>query len=492
MRCPNCGHELENGSGFCENCGMILSLDNTGRESVQSTPTQRRKIKPNFDDDFVEYLEVSEADEMPKKAVQSEPYSYEDEQSESEETLESGEEADYSEPDDEEDRDDDTVYAQNEYYNLDRSHINSDDESAAKESEQDSIEYAFSGVGEEDEDSEYNDEDEDIRDMYVKKSKSKKGFAAVISLVVVLAVVIAVGVTVIKGNFKPAVSPGASSDSSSTKAVDAVEPTTEKTTLTEETTEEKTTEDKTTEEKTTKEEVTTKRQDDTTRELTTARPTQPSSTGSTTEPSTARPSAPQSSTTVPHTTAAITTPSTSAPAETPEKYTIANIQSKKPSKYLSSSYRAYISAHGCHMRSGPGTSYEHILYFSEGDAIKVLAKENGFLYVYAERYGVYGWVSSSLTATKTQQTEATTAAVAEKTRVISPDKTYKTPTTKKVTAAEGLKLRFGPGTDYDALRLIAKDMSVTVKGYSSTASGWVYVTVPSYGVSGWVSSAYIK
>ena len=28
MKCPNCGHELEPGSGFCENCGMITSLEN--------------------------------------------------------------------------------------------------------------------------------------------------------------------------------------------------------------------------------------------------------------------------------------------------------------------------------------------------------------------------------------------------------------------------------------------------------------------------------
>lgn len=489
MRCPNCGHELEKGSGFCESCGMILSLDNTGRETTQGTQSNRRKIKPNFDDDFVEYLEFGEDDNVPKKVNESERYSYEDEQGESEETADEDAEADYSESEDEEDREEDSVYAENEYYNLSRSHIDRDDEASADEEKSDRTDNTFSEILEDDEDEELDEEDDD-RDMYVKRTNTKKTVAAVASLAVILIVVIAVGVTIIKGNFKPAVAPGASTESSDTQANNAVEPTMGKTDPTESTTEEKTTQEttqeKTTQQKTTKEETTTKAQastQSTTQSSTTARAVIPGTTS------------PQTSTTAPHTTAASTTaPSTTKVAETPEKYTIADIQSKKPSKYLSSPYRTQITSHGCHMRSGPGTSYDHVLYFSQGDTVKVLAKENGFLYVYAERYGVYGWVSSSLTGSSNNEpTEKTTESTSSApTRVISPDKTYKNPETKKATAAEGLKLRFGPGTEYDALRLIAKDTSVVVKGYSTKSSGWVYVTVPSYGVSGWVSSAYIK
>lgn len=493
MRCPNCGHELANGSGFCENCGMILSLDNTGRESAQSKPTQRRKIKPNFNDDFIEYLDSGEEQEFPERKVKSEPYTFEQEPNDGEDVPGGDEEADYSQSQDEESREEDTVYAENEYYNLDRSHINSDDESSVVKNEKDSIEQAFSDIDDDaDEDVDYADDYDDVRDMYVKRSKNKRGIAVVFALVIVLVAVVAVGVTIVRGNIKPAVAPESSSASPtsdnavlpSTQTTDPKQETSEKQTLdeltTEETTEEKTTkenttDEKTTGEKTTKEEITTKKA--------------PSTTASQTSPTAAGTTAPH--TTVPHTTAAPTAPSTQAPSESPEKYTIANLEPKKPAKYLASSYRTKITDDGCHMRSGPGTSYDHILYFSYGDSIKVLAKENGFLYVYSERYGVYGWVSSSLTAAKpdNKPTESTTTAP---TRVLSPDKTYKNPETKKATAPEGLKLRFGPGTQYDALRLIAKDMSVVVKGYSTKVSGWVYVTVPAYGVSGWVSSAYLK
>ena len=118
----------------------------------------------------------------------------------------------------------------------------------------------------------------------------------------------------------------------------------------------------------------------------------------------------------------------------------------------------------------------------------MLARENGFLYVRSNRYSVYGWVSEKYVAK--ERVEAQTQVTVP--NLVKPDKTYGTETVKYVTAAEGLRLRKGPGSNYDVIRVIRKGYPVKVKGYSSKASGWVYVTDTTHGVSGWVSSAYIK
>ena len=73
MKCPNCGHELEAGSGFCENCGMITSLENEDaavssngnndsfREVYSGTPDNADPVK---DDES-----LSQNGENPEKAA---------------------------------------------------------------------------------------------------------------------------------------------------------------------------------------------------------------------------------------------------------------------------------------------------------------------------------------------------------------------------------------------------------------------------------------
>ena len=39
MKCNNCGSELKPGAGFCENCGMIISIDGVADDAEK----ERRK-----------------------------------------------------------------------------------------------------------------------------------------------------------------------------------------------------------------------------------------------------------------------------------------------------------------------------------------------------------------------------------------------------------------------------------------------------------------
>ena len=55
-----------------------------------------------------------------------------------------------------------------------------------------------------------------------------------------------------------------------------------------------------------------------------------------------------------------------------------------------------------------------------------------------------------------------------------------------------LNIRKGPATTYESVQIIATGYPVKVLGSKSGVSGWVYVTDLTYGVSGWVSTAYLR
>ena len=180
-------------------------------------------------------------------------------------------------------------------------------------------------------------------------------------------------------------------------------------------------------------------------------------------------------------------PTTNRPATT-AKYGITDAKVKAPSKYLSSPFTAYVTTNGVILRANPDSSAERVLYLSVGADLKVLAEENGFYYVRSNRYGVYGWVSKSYASASRPEAQTTVTVP----NLVKPDKAYATATVKYVTSTEGLRLRKGPGSNYDVIRVIRSGYPVKVTGYSSKVSGWVYVTDTTHGVSGWVASAYIK
>ena len=115
----------------------------------------------------------------------------------------------------------------------------------------------------------------------------------------------------------------------------------------------------------------------------------------------------------------------------------------------------------------------------------MLAKENGFLYVYSNRYGVYGWVSASYIS-DSRPVESTSKL---HTGTVQPDVKSEA---KVMHTTYSLNIRKGPATTYDSVQIIATGYPVKVLGSKSGVSGWVYVTDLTYGVSGWVSTAYLK
>lgn len=515
MKCPNCGHELEGGSGFCEYCGMIISLDEEPIKEKESS-SAKRNIKPNFDDDFVEYLENDNRDvgtdeydevyELDDDAVYN-PLEGESVYDHFEQSSDMGFQQAQAEE----------AYAENEYYGTDGADIDKEDElqpeQEYEEEPEDSYTFEDKAISSEEEedlndeptsDDEEGGEDDDeflSRGIKVEKSRKKGTAGAFVAMALILVVVVIGGSFAIKKaspitKKRPVNGPSGSITVYTGTGTSTTENLSEATTKSPEIT-------------TKKPKETTEKVTDNTTEKTTKKPNESTSatretgtsatTATTAKPSTTTPSNSKPSTTTPHTTAPrATDPSTSKTTEVPEnadKYTIADVAITKPKKYLSKPYDAKINSDGCHLRSGSSTSTNHVLYCSYNNTVRVLAQENGFLYIYYPRFGVYGWISSELVTvsdstqtTKPKTTQSTTITP----RNIEPDKTYSKEQTKTVSDAEGLNLRHGPGTDYPASRLLVDKTSVVLKGYSSTAPGWVYVYVPSYGVSGWVSSAYLK
>ncbi|MBQ4267947.1 MAG: SH3 domain-containing protein [Clostridia bacterium] len=342
------------------------------------------------------------------------------------------------------------------------------------------------------EDEEYEEEEyEDItptQDDKPVKKKSGKGLAVAAAIFIIC--VICAGAYALK-DYIPVVAPtDGTSENESTVA--STEETTEEES-TEETTEEETTEEETSEETTEPEETTTEEAVTTepssenevvpTTKPTTTKPTTTKPT--TTRPTTTRPTTTKPTTTRPTTTRPTTTkPTTTKPGTTKDPYGINDVEVKKPSNYVKS-YTGYVTAEGLNMRAKPTTSSDRVLYLSKGADVKVLAKENGFLYVYSNRYGVSGWVSAAYISTS-RPTETTSKLY---TGTVQPD--VKT-AAKTMHTTYSLNIRKGPSTSYPSVQIIATGYPVKVLGSKSGVSGWVYVTDLTYGISGWVSTAYLK
>lgn len=537
MKCSNCGHEIENGSGFCENCGMILSLD--GDSSYNENELMQDVYSSvSFEDDnseFESYFENEEDEnfqdtlqteeiEMPREleADETEQIAYVEAYDENGESIANGYNEQEKESEEsflfEDEKEDDNDEADESQEEIESDEEETQETVATYESSNES-EDAFEeyedetsydeAANEEVQDEQEQDDvyDEDLDDMYIEKGKNRKGTALIATLVVILIAVVAGGVGIIKGDFKlPTIAKPQETTTDveqSDKDVSNEEETTQIDVTEKETTDKETTESQTEKETTVKEtEKETQKTNASTESSSTTQPstTKPSTTKpSATQPSTTKPSTTKPSTTKPNTTQPSTTkPSTTKPSTTKEsetqtssttsKYSITDAKVQAPKKYLSSSFTAYMKENGVVLRAKPSSDSERVLYLSYGDDLKVLASENGFYYVRSSRYGVYGWVKQSYVS-KTRPEAETTATVVN---LVEPDKKYSKVETKYVNTYEGLRLRKGPGTNYDVIRFLSNGYPLKVVGYSSTVSGWVYVTDTTHGVSGWVSSAYIK
>lgn len=538
MKCTNCGHELEPGSGFCENCGTIMSLDNdfeetaiesndifSGSESVENEP----EFNAVVDTLLAKELEIDETEQVVESEIVSDDealagVSYSDDELERQEIEE--EDETQTEVQASEENDTQVQEPTNEEETQQIEEDNPFDAAEADYEEESAEETA------EVEPDEPYEADNDGEDMYVKGGKSKKGGAAIAVMMVFLVAVVAVGANVIKRNFpvKPSEKVNASvsttdgNTSESTKAEvpttgkpsddETESKTTEVTTLAEITDDEtsnttnklpvitesnpnttakateRVTQGTTNKVTTTRQTVTTTRRYTTTRQYTTvpstARPTAPKTTARpTSRPTTARHTTNRPSTTVKPNT---TNSSATKPVTTTDPYGFNFVPVQKPSKYNSTTYKVYINTNALSLRSKPNTKAERIVYLPLGSGCTVYAYQDGFYYVRSDRYGVYGWIDENYSSKN--RPESSTITIVP--NLVKPDKTYKTQQTKYVNAAEGLRLRKGPSDKSDIILRLDNDFPVKVVGYSETVSGWIYVLDTTHGVYGWVASEFVK
>ncbi len=510
MKCYNCGHELTDGSTFCENCGTILSLGNN-ESGAEMTDVYSSSSPDKINDDFMSYLEDSnlnenaQADAEPSAKEEIDLYDGEVLDAETEEILEAVFE-DYSE----ENQDSREEASMQDTEEAAEYEAEADTEFDA-ELPQDENEVQDEYTAEETENLE-NEQTEDggeLSEMYVSKPKSRKESVIIAVLLIAILAVSATGIASKKGLIKlpsiPAiVQKTTQSQETTTKPSEKTtqEKETKEEKTTEETTEKATTEKNTTEKvtepteaETTKTQAVTKEPNTTKVQSTTKAPTKPSTTKPAvtkpyaTKPSTTKPVVTKPSTTKPTPTKPITTkPNTTKPNTTTDRYGITDAKVQKPKTYLSKTSTVYVKYEGVILRNQPKKDSERVLYLSLGADVKVLAKENGMYYVYSNRYGVYGWVSTDYTSA--QRPVSSTVTVVP--NLVAPEKKFEKAQVKYVNAAQGLRLRKGPGANYDIIKNIPNGYPVKVIGYSEKNPTWVYVNEVTYGITGWVSSAYIK
>lgn len=497
MKCINCGHELDPNAEYCENCGMLVGIDDDGSQKETHTDSEFVvNIPENFtvnedDSQSVEKYNDTQAGDF--AADETQPQSVTESEQEPLEVPAVEIEPEVEQPSQSDANDKDEPFD----VGLESEEQNSQSNVGAPESSRKTPADQIEAVK----------KIKVYSDDYNDTKRSKKGIVTVAVLIIVVAAVAAVGFKMIK---RPASKPSETTKPTLAEITSdsGKEKDTSKKDETEETSEKNTSGKETTDSK------------DKTSNLTTVRPTsgsngnvgvvtpssaqqarpsqsaaassRPTSAGAPSKPSsTAKPSsAAQSTSSSKPSTAASTSRTTTANTKpnTTSPYGFNNVTVQKPASTSSNPYKVYVMESSITMRNKPSIKGERVVYLPIGTPCTVYAKQDGFFYVRSDRYGVYGWVSADYVS-KSRPVSDTTTVVPN---LVKPDKTYSTPQTKHVTAAEGLRLRKGPGTKYDTILLIDIGFPVKVTGYSSTVSGWVYVTDTTHGVNGWVSAEYIK
>lgn len=245
MKCSNCGHELEPGSGFCENCGMITSLDeengDTSFNENQSGFSSDAFSKPTEDsvsgettfltadgetgfvDDSPRELEADSTEqivpvfEYPEKETEPQPEEYAESEGPASAENEPGdiyirdsriETSEFEEEDEE--------YEPEEIKEeVPEAGLQADTEEAEEtqaylpplytedgvEAEAVSEESAEADDNDDNEENEETSDDDGLDDMYVKTSKSKRNSVIIAVLLVAIIAVTAGAAVMIKDNF---------------------------------------------------------------------------------------------------------------------------------------------------------------------------------------------------------------------------------------------------------------------------------------------------
>ena len=172
--------------------------------------------------------------------------------------------------------------------------------------------------------------------------------------------------------------------------------------------------------------------------------------------------------------------------------------------------RARITGDGLQVRVGPGTAYEVRASLAEGDEVNVLGRdEMGDWVKVGLDSGEEGWVAAEFVDVggnlkavpvvtpepiATPTTELTPTAMPsptvppEATAAPTPVPTVTVPI-PALTTGGGLRMRSGPGTDYEALVFLAEGQEVNVLGRDEVGE-WLKISLDS-GEEGWVAAEFV-
>jgi uncharacterized protein YgiM (DUF1202 family) len=172
--------------------------------------------------------------------------------------------------------------------------------------------------------------------------------------------------------------------------------------------------------------------------------------------------------------------------------------------------RARITGDGLQVRVAPGTAYEVIATLAEGDEVDVLGRDElGDWVKVGLDSGEEGWVAAEFVDVggnlkavpvvtpepiATPTTEPTPTAMPsptappEATAAPTPVPTVTVPVPSRTTGG-GLRMRSGPGTNYEVLTLLAEGQEVDVLGRDETGE-WLKISLDS-GEEGWVAAEFV-
>lgn len=340
----------------------------------------------------------------------------------------------------------------------------------------------FQPITEQVNDNDTDDVEEEIEDSSPKENKSRKKyiFSPILVAALALVIMLAINFDSVKDLVDKIGVQDTTTDEKTTEDLDLdefveVTQADEEETTEDETTEEETIEEETTEEETTEEETTTVETTTQAATTTTATTTAPSTTVATT-------------TATATTQVSATTTTQSSSSTTTDPYGINDVDIVLPDSMLSSKYTVYVQYSGLMITNSPSSSSERIIYVEKGADLTVYAVQDGYSYVYSNRIGVYGWISNSNISTSrpVEETTSTTNGVE------LPDTTYSTYLTMYISPSDGLNLRMGPSTSYSIIKNLQQNYEVQVVGYNADDPSWVYIIDSTYGITGWVSVAYLS
>jgi CRP-like cAMP-binding protein/uncharacterized protein YgiM (DUF1202 family) len=172
--------------------------------------------------------------------------------------------------------------------------------------------------------------------------------------------------------------------------------------------------------------------------------------------------------------------------------------------------RARVTGDGLQVRVGPGTAYEVRASLAEGDEVNVLGRdEMGDWVKISLDSGDEGWVAAefvdvegNLKAVPVVTPEPVATPTTEPTPTAEPSPTVPPEATAAptpvpavtvpipaLTTGGGLRMRSGPGTNYEVLLLLAEGQEVNVLGRDE-AGEWLKINLDS-GEEGWVTAEFI-